>query len=223
MKACDIQAAPGRGRGLNWPLMLGWIGLSLGIYGTWLKGTAAALSLTGSDLGELAKFLPAVQSGSLLVCRQAFYLPAVALVVSVSLMAGSHQARLRAAPRMLVLTLAGLASLQLLPPAWSLASLRTSEFRMQVAALGTCALLLACTKWLVRLLPCLRGSLVGLVSLSSVVLPVSQLRIIIPELASVYGSTPGTGWGFWATELGLILISVSALTLVLRAARTRGD
>lgn len=223
LKTCASRVAAGGGRGLNLPLSLGWVGLALGVYGTWLKGTAAALCLSGSDLGEFVKFLPAVQNGSLLVHRQAFYLPVVALVISVSLLVGSKQGRLRTAARSLLLTLAGLASLQLLPPAWSLSSIRTSEFRVQLAALGACALLLACTKWLIRLPPNLRGSLVGLVSLASAVLPADQFRMIIPEAASVYGSTPETGWGFWTTELGLILISVSALALVLRAARTTGN
>lgn len=223
LKTCDGRVAAGGGRGLNLPLILGWAGLALGVYGTWLKGTAAALSLSGSDLGEFVKFLPAVRSGSLLVHRQAFYLPVAALVISVSLLVGSHQAQLRTAARRLLLALAGLASLQLLPPAWSLSSIRTSEFRLQLAVLGACALLLACTKWLIRLPPYLRGSLVGLVSLASAVLPADQFRMIIPEAASVYGSTPEMGWGFWTTELGLILISVTALALVLRVARTKGN
>ncbi|HNS52573.1 MAG TPA: hypothetical protein PKO09_15510 [Anaerolineae bacterium] len=196
--------------------------IGLGMYGTWLRDTVAALSLNGADLGEFVKFLPAVQGGALHIHRLVFYLPVVALAVSVSLAIASPP-RLPTTARRLAIILALLVSLLLLPPAWSLPSLRTSEFRVQVTMLGACLLLLASSRWISALSPVIRGSLVGLVSISSAVLPAEELRTITPEVTSAYGTAPRIGWGFWAVELGLALVAVWSLVTALSAARSKGS
>ena len=58
-------------------LPLGWLLAAIGYYGPWIAHATAALTLSGADMAEFVKFLPAVQDGTLAVARQLFYLPPV--------------------------------------------------------------------------------------------------------------------------------------------------
>ena len=202
-------------------LPLGWLLAALGYYGPWVAHTTAALSLGGVDMAEFVKFLPPVQDGSLPIVRQLFYLPPLAVVVSVALSAWSRTLRYPWPLRWLFLAAALPVSLQLLPPAWSPSSLLGPEFRLQTAALGGCWLLLALS-WLLGRLPAwVGGSLTAVLALGAASLPAWQFELAKPAINAVYGRPPAVGWGFWAGIAGLVILAAAGVGLVAWA--FRGD
>ena len=117
----------------------------------------------GLDLGELVKFLHPVQQGDIRLWREGFYLPLVAVSVSLSLNAfrreiAAHPAGSASVPgavdeksrptygwyvRIGLLVLAIVAALNLLPPAWTPSLLLQPEYRLQTVALLLCLALAA--------------------------------------------------------------------------------
>jgi hypothetical protein len=108
-------------------------------------------------------------------------------------------------------------SLQLLPPAWSPASLLTPEFRAQTVALGLSWLLLA-TFWLWGRLPgWLTGALYGLICAATLALSAWQYARAKPAIDTVYRTAPPVGWGFAICMLGLGILVAGCSLLVLRS------
>jgi hypothetical protein len=205
-------------------LPVGWLLAAVGYYGPWIDYSTAALTLSGVDIGEFVKFLPGVLEGSLAVIRQLFYLPPVAIVLSVALLVGSRQLRYPWPFRVLMLGLAIPVSMQLLPPAWSPDSLRTAEFRAQTIALGVCWLALA-SFWLWGSLPAwLTGSLSASLALAALVLSVWQFGLAKPAIDGVYRTAASFGWGFYLCQAGLASIAVASVWLALQSrASARGQ
>lgn len=202
-------------------LPLGWLLAAIGYYGPWIAHATAALTLSGADMAEFVKFLPAVQDGTLAVARQLFYLPPVAVVVGVALLITSRRLAYSWALRLPALALCVPLSLQLLPPAWSPASLVTPEFRLQVLALGLCWLLLA-GSWLLGRLPTwLSGPLTVALALAAGALPAWQMLLVKPHIDAVYGTAPALGWGFFLCLAGLAIMALVGGLLVLQS--RRGD
>lgn len=198
-------------------LLLGWTLAALGYYGAWLSHETAALTLSGVDMGEFVKFLPGVLDGSLKLVRQFLYLPPFAVVVSVALLVGSPRLHYPWPLQLLVLVLAVPVSLQLLPPAWSAASLVSTEFRAQTISLGISWLLLA-GFWLWRRLPAwLSGAISMVVCSGAAALSAWQFLLAKPDIDDVYGTPPPVGWGFYVCILGLCLIAVGSAILTTRA------
>lgn len=204
-------------------LPLGWLAASVGYYGPWIDHPTAALTLSGVDMGEFVKFLPGVLDGSLPVTRQIFYLPPLAVVVGVALLAGSRRLRYPWPASLLMTLLAVPVSLQLLPPAWSPARLVTPEFRLQTIALGVSWLLLAGCWLLGRLPPPLAGALGGGVSLAALALSAWQFLAVKPAIDQVYGRPPGIGWGFFLCLAGLGVVATACALLVWRTRTRSGE
>jgi hypothetical protein len=197
----------------RWALPIGWLAAAVGCYGPWIAHKTAALTLAGPDLGEFVKFLPGVIDGSLHVIRQLFYFPIAAVVLSVSLLVGSRCLRypwpVRAAALLLSLSL----STQLLPPAWSLTSLRATEFRVQSIALLGCWLALAAF-WLLGRLSLRWTSLAAAVlMIASALLSTWQYAVVKPAIDAVYGRPSGLGWGFALCLVGLLLGAAASMVL----------
>jgi hypothetical protein len=186
---------------------------AIGCFGPWIAHETAALTLTGVDMGEFVKFLPIGESVSLV--RQLFYLPPLAVTVTIALLVGSYRLRLPWLLRLLLLLLAVPVSLQLLPPAWSPSSLLTAEFRLQTVALAGCWLLLASFWLLGRLPPRLSGAVSAALALAAVILPTWQFLAIKPAIDSLYGSPPAMGWGFFACLTGLVAVAAAGSILIL--------
>jgi hypothetical protein len=203
-------------------LPLGWVLAAAGYYGPWIAHGTAALTLSGVDMAEFVKFLPGVFDGSLQVTRQLLYLPPLAVVVSVALLVRSQRLHYPWPLRTLMLALAVPVSLQLLPPAWSFASLMTAEFRLQTVALGVSWVSLA-GFWLWGRLPrWLTGSLSAALSLAAIGLSAWQLTIVKPAIDEVYGSPQPVGWGFYLCMAGLAIMAAgSVMLVVLPRERTR--
>jgi hypothetical protein len=123
-----------------------------GYVGAWVDHKAAGLVITGLDLGEYVKFLTPVRRGEVTLWREGFYLPLVAVSLGASLLAFRAELRYAWPVRALLLALAGVAALNLLPPAWTPARMMTDEFRQQALALIGCLAALAFSP-LLALLP----------------------------------------------------------------------
>ncbi len=202
-------------------LPLGWMLAAVGYYGPWIEHTTAALTLSGGDMAEFVKFLPGVLAGTLDLVRQLFYLPPLAIVASVALLVASERLAYPWPLRLAALLLCVPLSLQLLPPAWSLASLATSEFRLQAIALILCWLMLA-GFWLLGRLPVwILGTLAAIISLAGVALPIWQMVLAKPAVDAVYGRPPAMGWGFFLCPAGLAIVALVGMVLALQA--RRGD
>ncbi|MDE0632884.1 MAG: hypothetical protein OXH73_15375 [Caldilineaceae bacterium] len=147
----------------RWLLPVGALCTFFGYVRPWIAHKAAGLAVLGLDLGELVKFLHPVQQGEIRLWREGFYLPMVAVSVSLSLNAfcrsSSASGRQDASPdgtvaeeggpryrwpvRIALLLLATVTALNLLPPAWTPRLLLTPEFRLQAAAMILCLALVA--------------------------------------------------------------------------------
>ena len=194
-------------------LLVGWALAAIGYYGAWVAHETAALTLSGADMGEFVKFLPGVLDGSLQILRQLLYLPPFAVVVSAAVLVGSRRLGFPWLLRVLVLALAVPVSLQLLPPAWSVASLISPEFMAQTIALGICWLLLA-GFWLWGRLPALlTGAISASLCLVAVALPAWQFLTAKPAIDTVYGAPPPVGWGFYLCMVGLLLVALGSMLL----------
>lgn len=186
-----------------------------GYFAPWAPHPASALAITGLDLAEYVKFLPAMMAGQLPIVREVFYLP---LVVG-SLMAGLLASRrvlpvwLRALSGMSAIPLA----LAMLPPAWNPGTLTTPEYRLQSVAIGLCLIALLCSLLLLRFLrdrlPLLAVALLALLAAIGPAWSYLQMR---PALDAVYQTPLPLGWGFWLCSLGNLACAYFALVSALR-------
>lgn len=199
-------------------LPTGWALAAVGFFGPWISHPAVGLVLSGVDMGEFVKFLPSVLSGATAAYRQLFYMPPVAIIVSIALFIASKRLRLPAFIRALAIGIAVPLSLQLLPPAWSPSSLLTPEFRLQTVALGVCWLLLAGSWLLANLPPWLSGLLSAMLSVAAVALPLWQYLALKPSINEVYGKPPAVGWGLPICLVGLSITAGASLVFARRAA-----
>jgi hypothetical protein len=207
---------------VRWLLYAGWLLVVVGVGSPWVNPKTAALSLSGADMAEFVKFLPQVLNGSLSIQRLLFYLPVIAVTVCAAFLIGPGDTRYARSLRLLALLLAWLCSFQLLPPAWSPASLLTKEFRLQATCLVISWLLLVCCSPLARLPLWLRGSLTAVLALLSSALSAWQVCVVMPAIGTIYGSSPALGWGFAACTAGLMLAALASASLALGSAGRRG-
>lgn len=122
----------------RWLLPVAGLLILAGYFGPWVPHAVAGLVVLGLDLGEYVKFLPTVRSGEVTLWRESFYLPLIAVSLAFSSAAFRPLWRYSWLVRIMLLGVATVAALNLLPPAWSPAVLRTPEFRQQVLALVVC-------------------------------------------------------------------------------------
>ncbi len=176
----------------------------LGYLGPWVNHAAAGLVITGLDLAEYVKFLHGVRSGEIGVWREGFYLPLVAVSVTLSLYAYRREARYPWPVRGALVIIAIVAALNLLPPAWSPGILLNGEFRTQTLTLLACIALAVGSPFL-ALLPrrISIGVVIGLAGLA-IGLPVAGFLRVLPAIADLYGYTLTPGWGFWTMVVGLV-------------------
>jgi hypothetical protein len=200
-------------------LLAGWLCTAAGCYGPWIAHPTAALTLSGVDLAEFVKFLPEVLDGSLTLIRESFYLPVLAVAGGIALLGGSRRTGFPAWARALLLIFVAPVSLQLLPPAWSPASLLSAEFGAQTVSLALVWLVLAAF-WTWRRAPAVPAALAaGALAAAAGVLAPWQILGAKPAIDAVYGRAPVIGWGLYLSEAGLGLLLLASLILAVTARR----
>ena len=206
--------SPGVATGL---ILLGWLLIALGYWGPWVPASAAGLRVLGLDLAEYVKFIAEVRSGQIALTREVFYLPLVALSVSLSLLAHRPELRLPSAGRWALNLLAAPAALAMLPPAWTPPLLATAEFVKQTVAIAVCLLLALQSYPLLRRLPAAAVALsVGVLAAAAVFTPLLTFARLSPALDAIYAQSLSAGRGLWQMPLGFALLLSGVLLAVRR-------
>lgn len=214
--ACSVLRGSRCGRAL---CALGLMLAIVGYLGPWVPHRTAALTVTGLELAEFAKFFPQVQGGVVSITRELFYLPLITALILLGLCAGRSTVRwVRLAVPLL---LAGLLLVALLPYS-AVNGLRQAlatrsnvvldpqyagQLRLVVA--GVVLILLAP---LARRLPVwLQGMLDALLALGGVVPAVWQFACLRPLVMDLYARPLGLGWGLIACAAGFAVLLVWAI------------
>jgi len=192
---------------------------ALTYWAPWIDHDAAALKLSGQDMGEFVKFLPDPQEGERTgnvnigpLPRQLFYVPPFACVACLVLLAANRQMVYRRWVRGGMLVCALLLLPGLLPPAWGHPKeLFTAEYRLQGIALAL-SFLLILGHGAFRMVS-LRGLAVAvsLLALTALVASQSVFWANVNRLWSAYNTpTVRLGWGLWLHIVAWLGVIASA-------------
>jgi len=191
---------------VRWLLPLSALLTLAGYFGPWVAHRVAGLVVTGLDLGEYVKFLPVVRQGQVVLWREGFYLPLVVVSLALSVAAFRPQLRYGWFVRTLLLAIAGIAALNLLPPAWNEATFQNPEFRQQVLALLLCLVAAAFSPFLALLPGWFSNGLIALLSVAALWFPLSAFLQVLPAIRELYNQPLQPGWGVYLLVSGLLLL-----------------
>jgi len=183
------------------------LGLALalvGYFGPWVGHKTVALTVTGFELAEFAKFFPQAQAGTVPVIRELFLMPLIAAAVLLGLL--PHRPARRSLARIVTTGTAVLLALAALPPYQFFLD---SQYRGQLL-LAVSGLLLVLLTPLARRLP--RRSwaiLVAFLALVGAAPALLQFALLRPLVVALYGKPPGPGWGLVACTTGFALLLLS--------------
>ena len=196
---------------LRWLLPMALLLAFAGYVGAWVDHKAAGLVITGLDLGEYVKFLTPVRRGEVTLWREGFYLPLVAVSLGASLLAFRAELRYTWPVRALLLALAGVAALNLLPPAWTPARMMTDEFRQQALALIGCLAALAFSPLLALLPRKVTAVLIAALSVAAAIVPARQFFAVLPAIEALYNQPQTLGWGLVLCAASLWVLAGGAV------------
>ena len=187
----------------------------VGYFGAWIPHKTAALTITGAELAEWARFFPKPEG------RELLYLPLIAVFLLIAVQAGcSTRPSIRiGVPLALIFAL-----LTLLLPYTVLENLLrslaahtppaiTPEYRGQVTLLIVAAALMLIAPWSTLLPPYVRGALSVLLAVSGIIPALWRfvpLRAHIAALYSSGGRTIAPGWGLVTCTAGFLLFVAGA-------------
>lgn len=193
----------------------------LAFWAPWVQHATAALRLSGQDLGEFVKFIPAIRRGELSFPRQLFYLPPLVIAIVLVVLSVNRQLPYRRWLRVAILASSIAVLPGLLPPAWGHPrELLGAEFRLQGIGL-LLGLSIAAAHGLFRRL--------SLRALAVFVLVLAPIALVAPHAAfwairlsiwTAYGlSGLRLGWGLWLHVAAWLGVAACAGTLLSRAQR----
>ncbi len=195
----------------RWIWLLFPVGLVLwaaGYWGAWVPHKDVGLVILGIDMGEYVKFLPQVRSGQLHLWRAGFYLPALALSVSVSFLVWRRELPVPEWLRVIVTLLAFPPAFAMLPPIWTPAlMLHSVDFRQQALAIGLAIFAAIVSPLLGRLHRRVAALFLGMLFFLSAVVPLYQFHILFPCIADLYQEHVSVGYGIWLmlAALGVLM------------------
>jgi hypothetical protein len=204
---------------MNRPLLpLGLLLTLVGYFGPWVDHRAAGLVITGLDLGEYVKFLPAVRDGSIHLWRPGFYAPLLLVGLTAALHAYRPGHGNPWPQRILLLALTLVAALNLVPPAWTPARLLEPEFRVQTSTLVGLLIALAGSPLLALLPARLSAALITAAGVAALALPIPAFLAVLPAISDLYAPDGGSslraplspGWGLWLMAVAISLTIVAA-------------
>lgn len=194
--------------------ILGLILMLAGYFGPWVPHKTAALTVTGFELAEFAKFFPQVQGGMASINRELFYLPLVTALILLALLAGRSALRL---VRLVVpLFLAALLLVALFP--YSIVdAVRQAiathapfapdpQYTGQLALVVTAVVLTLLTPLARRLPRRAWGIVLALLALVGAVPALWQFALFRPLVVALYDEPLRIGWGPVACGAGFALL-----------------
>ena len=218
--ACSVMRDAAAG---GWLSLLGLVLVVTGYFGPWVPHETAALTVTGFELAEFAKFFPQVQGGTVSLSRELFYLPLIAGLMLLILIVGRSANRLARwilAPLVAVLLLVALLPYPVVDAVRQALVTRSPAVldpqyagQLRLVLVGVVASLLSP---LTQRLPS-RGQdiLVALLALAGVVPPLWQFAVLRPLISVLYDAPFGLGWGLVACTAGFSLLLISGVRAAL--------
>jgi hypothetical protein len=202
--------------------LLGLALVFVGYFGPWFPHRTAALSVTGFELAEFAKFFPQVQGGVVAIYRSLFYTPLVAALILLGIFASQSAIRV---VRLIVPLLAVAVLLAAVLPYPVVESVRRavsarSPLTLDPQYMGHLVLLLVGSVLslltpLARRLPRrVRDVLSLLLALAGAVLAGWQVVLLYPLVESLYTVRVGIGWGLVTCMVGFGLLLLSSACAV---------
>jgi hypothetical protein len=190
---------------------IGSVLLVIGFFGPWVAHKTAALTVTGYELSEFAKFFPQVRGGTVPVRRALFVSPLLAAVISLALVVQrSGRSRLfRLAGTALAVLLGSVA----LPPPQAILD---PAYRMQLALVAAGVLLTLSTPLARQLSEQVRGILFLVLTLGGAVPALWQAARLHPLVVEVYSRPIWPGWGLIVCVIGFLLLLIAGLRTILR-------
>lgn len=201
-----------------WPIAC--LAVLAGYFGSWVAHPVAGLVVTGLDLGEYVKFLPSVTDGSIRLWRQGFYLPLVVVSLSCSLLCYRDYYRFPLLLRLALIILGFVATLNMLPPAWTPTLLFTHEFILQTAGIAICTLLLLASPLLGLLPPLPVYAMLGISAALAIWFPISGFLKVLPDINYLYNQPVRPGWGVYLLLIGIMSTMAAYLLAYLAERRT---
>jgi len=216
-------------RDSGWRIWL--LGLALvvvGYFGPWIPHKTVALTVTGFELAEFAKFFPQVQGGVVPIHRVLFYSPFVAALFLLALVAGRSAIR---PVRLIVPLFAAAVLLVALLPYSVVGGLRQAltsrspfvpdpEYTEQLAILFVGVVLVLLTPLAGRFSRRARAILVALLALVGAVPALWQFVLLHPLVAALYHARLGPGWGLIGCMVGFALLLISAVFTAVSSERS---
>lgn len=203
-------------------LLPGGVLLTLcGYFGPWVPHPVAGLVIPGLDLGEYVKFLAPVQRGEISVWREGFYLPLLAVSLIASLYAFDRGFRYGWPVRMLLVSVAIVAALNMLPPAWTPALLRTAEFRLQTYALTLCLAAMAGSPLLALIPRTVRSGVALFLIGAAIWWPLRDFWRVLPHIRSLYSQPLAPGWGLYTMCVGLAVVAITIIGVAAKSEEIR--
>ncbi len=190
---------------------VGSVLIVVGFFGPWVAHETAALTVTGYELSEFAKFFPEVRSGVVPVRRALFVSPLLAGLVSLALVINRSD---RGLPLRLGITaLTALLGLVVLPP---LQAILEPQYRLQLIVVAGGILPALITPLARQVSERVQGALTLLVALAGAVPALWQVILLRPLVGALYASTIWPGWGFVVCMVGFVTLLVAGLRSVAR-------
>jgi hypothetical protein len=178
----------------------------VGFFGPWVAHKTAALTVTGYELSEFAKFFPQVQGGIVPVRRALFIVPLLAASISLALVVQRPSAR--PLLQLAALALALVLGLFVLPPYQSLLE---PAYRLQLMLVAVGVLLMLLTPLARQVSERVRGALFLLLALTGTVSPLWQAVMLQPLVVELHGAPVRPGWGLAVCTIGLVLLLSAGL------------
>jgi len=198
--------------------LVGLVLVAVGYFGPWVPHKTAALTVTGFELAEFAKFFPQVQGGVVPVTRVLFYFPLVVASILLNLFVG--RSTVCFVRWVVALCTAGLLLVALLPfsvvesarhsLATGVAFAVDPPYARQLALVVVGIALTLLAPLAGRLPRRVQSVLIILLALVGAVPALRQFAILRPLVAALYDEPLGLGWGLIACGVGfgLLLLSV---------------
>ena len=207
-----------------------WLGLVLGVvgyFGPWVGHKTAALTVTGFEMAEFAKFFPQVQGGTLQLTRALFYLPLVTAAILLALAVG--RSNVRGARWIVPLCVAVLLLVALLPYS-AVDGLRQAiaagvpfvldpQYARQTVLVAAGVLLVLLAPLACRIATRAWGIVVALLALAGAVPALFQFARLRPLVVALYDRPLGLGWGLVACVAGFVLILAAGILAAVRPGR----
>jgi hypothetical protein len=199
--------------------LLGTLLVIGGCFGPWVPHKTAALTVTGYELAEFAKFFPEVQGGVINIHRPLFYLPFVAALLLVAVFAGRSAARfVRLAVPLCVVAvfLATLLPYSVVDGVRQALTARTAmaldpNVKGQLVLLVAGVVLAVAAPLARRLSRRALGLVVALMALGGVVPALWQYALLRPLVVGLYGVPLTVGWGMIVCVAGAVVLVFSGV------------